>query len=143
MAIRSRLKSLVKQMIFGSPSGSSQPSYTPPVTPAPTFSQKPVSTQATVDPAPPAEPVTEPPVIETATTTDTSDEPRVDAGVDTGEEVHKGEAISIDDSEASYIFDVVDLFPSNCPSCDASSQNNWIRIENKFACGSCEEPYAA
>ena len=43
--------------------------------------------------------------------------------------------------EAAFIVEVVDLFPETCPHCGASSHNNWIRIENKFACGSCEAAY--
>lgn len=43
---------------------------------------------------------------------------------------------------ATFVFAVKSLFPENCPSCDASSHNNWLWTDGAFACGSCGEHYA-
>ena len=132
MALRSRLKALAKKMIFGTSSTTSPTPPTPPVKSSPSFQQSPVTTEATMDDTPdvneptaatePTNPTTET-VIEEIETTSTE--------------------ATVDPGEASFVFDVVDLFPDTCPHCEASSNNNWIRIENRFACGACEEPFAA
>lgn len=134
MAIRSRLKALAKKMIFGSSNTTPPTPPRPPVNSSPSFQQSPVTTEATMDETPQEEPpeVAPEPIIEP---------PRTETVVvDT--DTTSMEA-TVNPSEASYVFDVIDLFPATCPHCEASSNNNWIRIENKFACGACEEPFAA
>ena len=63
--------------------------------------------------------------------------PQTDTSSKEEQEIEAG----ADSEEASFIVEVVDLFPETCPHCGASSHNNWIRIENKFACESCETAY--
>ena len=59
-----------------------------------------------------------------------------------GDDTADKSAVTETDLEAaSYVFEITELFPETCPHCGASSRNNWIRIENKFACGSCEAAY--
>lgn len=147
MAIRSRLKALAKQIIFGSSNTTTPTPHTPPVKSSPNFKQSPVTTEATMDP--PKEPIeTRPPVSESISQPEelTVESPVVEPPVvesPVEDTLVAPEQVTKDLSEASYVFDVVDLFPATCPHCDASSNNNWIRIENKFACGACEEPFAA
>ena len=137
MAIRSRLKALAKKMIFGSSSTSSPTPPTPPVKSSPSFQQTPVKTEAAMDPPKTTEKTTTP-------TTNDAVSPSEELNVETPVEESQAasETSNLDPNEASYVFDIVDLFPEACPHCGASSTNNWIRIENKFACGSCEAPYA-
>jgi len=42
---------------------------------------------------------------------------------------------------ATYVFEIKNLFPESCPSCEESSRNNWFWKDGSFACGSCEEHY--
>ena len=42
---------------------------------------------------------------------------------------------------ATYVFEITNLFPESCPSCEESSRNNWFWKDGAFACGSCEEHY--
>lgn len=43
--------------------------------------------------------------------------------------------------QAIYSFTAHGIIPETCPSCGASSHNNWERDGQDFVCGSCEEPY--
>jgi hypothetical protein len=140
MAIRSRLKALAKKMIFGS-SSTTPPTPTPPVKSSPSFQHNPVKTEATMDETPQDNEPSAASAPATATESSATESPATETVVE--ETATSSAEVAMDPSEASYVFDVVDLFPATCPHCEASSNNNWIRIENKFACGACEEPFAA
>ena len=148
MAIRARIKSKIKSILFGSSTKSSnngnQTSTTVSKT---TFVAPSVSTDASQSETNTAESTTTVnasaketthPTVETTnvpevTTAEANESDAVEQSSDTQS--------SVDDTEASFVFEIEELFPETCPHCGASSRNNWIRIENKFACGSCEAAY--
>lgn len=156
MAIRARLKSKIKSLIFGT-SGSPATSTTNPsqtVTKT-TFVPPTVSTTAvpsmkdangsnSEEPELNTESSTEPISSISSTVESTVDASAPDEALpqtDTSSKEEQEIEVGADSEEASFIVEVVDLFPETCPHCGASSHNNWIRIENKFACGSCETAY--
>ena len=158
MAIRARIKSKLKSLLFGSSASASQNAVQSSPAPQTTFVPPSVSTAATssssvtkdkntteaaqkTDDQPAQEEIEVEGSVDLSTghdvATQTSDEANADAQ-DTAESSSITEA---DIEGASFIFEVTELFPATCPHCGAGSQNNWIRIENKFACGSCEAAY--
>jgi len=158
MAIRARIKSKLKSLLFGSSASASQTAVQSSPAPQTTFVPPSVSTAATSSPSvtsvdnttQTAQKVEEQRAqeeIETAdnttlstdqdATTQTSDE----ADTEARNTAESSTVSEVDVDGAAFIFEVTELFPATCPHCDASSQNNWIRIENKFACGSCEAAY--
>ena len=158
MAIRARIKSKLKSLLFGSSASASQSTVQSSPAPQTTFVPPSVSTAATssssvakdkntteaaqkVDDQPTQEEMEAEGNVTLSTdhdaATQTSDETKPEAQ-DTAESSSVTEA---DIEGASFVFEVTELFPATCPHCGASSQNNWIRIENKFACGSCEAAY--
>ncbi len=138
MAIRKRLKAKIKSLLGQSSTPSTSTPTTKPYVPKPTFEQPTVSTQTT----------STVPTVDEPSTTPVDNEKQTQSALPT-EEASASEIITpassapseADISEATFTFEVVDLFPAECPHCEASSNNNWIRIENKFACGSCETAY--
>ena len=150
MAIRARIKSKIKSLLFGA-SSSPSPSvnHTAPTVSKTTFVPPTVSTSAESSTnkengsqAPEQKTV----VDEVKTSPAVSDAPGTTAETDDtpAQQVAESDASAnaeADLDEAAFIVEVVDLFPETCPHCGASSHNNWIRIENKFACGSCEAAY--
>ena len=149
MAIRSRIKSKIKSLLFGAKANSSngtnsngedQTSSTVSKT---TFVPPNVSTQASNNNASTRSVNVEEKHIDTTpTVSDTLNEIVSDgSSAATTEQTADEEQSHIDDAEATFIIDIEELFPATCPHCGASSHNNWIRIENKFACGSCETAY--
>ena len=151
MAIRARIKSKIKSLLFGA-SSSPSPSvnHSAPAVSKTTFVPPTVSTNAessskNAGTKPTAE---ETPASNTDSPAVVSDVPETSASADSNESSAKGTVepepstnAEADLDEAAFIVEVVDLFPETCPHCGASSHNNWIRIENKFACGSCEAAY--
>ena len=107
MAIRSRLKALAKKMIFGSSSTSSPTPPTPPVKSSPSFQQTPVKTEAAMDPPKTTEKTPAP-------TTNDAVSPSEELNVETPVEESQAasETSNLDPNEASYVFDIVDLFPA-------------------------------
>lgn len=152
MAIRARIKSKIKSILFGSSTTSSNnassnsvnqtsttvskttfvtPSVSTAASQSDTSTTEPPSTVDTAD-----KQTLTPPTVETPAS---ASEEKIET--DTVEPSSADEQSHVDDSEASFVFEVEELFPETCPHCGASSHNNWIRIENKFACGSCEAAY--
>ena len=136
MAIRARIKSKIKSLLFGSSTSTKSTVASTPSSQPPAFESPVVSTQAT------------------QTTTSKVDHiiSKVDSAADAGSSTgvkedssaqEKGsEDITKDDQmEAAFIVEVNELFPATCAHCDTGTDNNWIRIENKFACASCETAY--
>ena len=153
MAIRARLKSKIKSILFGSSTNSSHKSSSNSVnqtsTPVSktTFVAPSVSTVASQNDTRSKELELDAPSSDKQTTSltvetePTPEVPTAETNESATVEQSSDEQSSIDDSDASFVFEVEELFPENCPHCGASSHNNWIRIENKFACGSCEAAY--
>ena len=156
MAIRSRLKSKIKSLIFGpssSPSTSTtSTNHTSQTVTKTTFVPPDVSTNA----VPSTKETNGFDGAKTEIDTESSTEPVlkvVDTSIDVStpdEELHPHESsqtdeqeveVGADTEEATFVIEVVDLFPAICPHCGASSHNNWNRIESKFVCGSCDTAY--
>ena len=148
MAIRARIKTKIKSLIFGSstapttsikstPQSVEKTAFVPPVVSTKVQHSvevenkpEPDAKETNADETPPAIPESS---TETPSTAEVTDQ-------HTAVEEVSPEPES-DTEGASFIFEVTELFPETCPHCGASSHNNWIRIENKFACGSCEAAY--
>ena len=156
MAIRSRIKSKIKSLIFRdstrtSPSVDntaqtiSKTTFTAPNVSTsaqhPVQSSKEATTNTEKNIADTISDVTEPatPSLEYSETTSAEDS--TDSAAQDSIEIESSADVEADLEGATFIVEVVDLFPETCPHCGASSHNNWIRIENKFACGSCEAAY--
>ena len=151
MAIRARLKSKIKSILFGSSTSSTTNANSSAVNRADssvsktTFVAPSVSTSATKstsssESASVADTTENEKIQSTAEIVEpvvTNKEPNTSSSTEELPDTQSG----VDDSEASFVFEVEELFPETCPHCGASSHNNWIRIENKFACGSCEAAY--
>lgn len=149
MAIRSRIKSLIKRTLFSS--STSESTHQP--TPDP-FKKEPVKTEPVVSAnkvvATPKDLQVPNPSSAVAPEITKSDDSAVEPSEEknTVETTELGEATDAiveiseeDKAKASFIVKVEHMFPETCSNCGASSYGNWIRVENKFACGSCENVY--
>ena len=155
MAIRSRIKSKIKSILFGTSTpaststgygGVTEPSFVPPsvnteATHVATGTASSTSNEVSESPETHSQNTVVQPDGET--TAPTNEAATETAGTTSKESKTSlsSEPEAVDTTGASFIVEVSELFPSNCPHCEATSHNNWIRIENKFACGSCEEAY--
>ena len=153
MAIRARIKTKIKSLLFGSSTAPTtsinntpqsvekttveKTSFVPPI--VSTNAEHSVEVEHKVEPdvketnangTPPT--ISEPPT-ETPSTAETTHQNTAIEGISSEPESNA--------EEATFIVEISELFPETCPHCGASSHNNWIRIENKFACGSCEAAY--
>ena len=137
MAIRARIKSKIKSFLFGSSTSTKSTVATPPKQPA--FESPVVSTQATQTTKPTVEPVVS--KVDSAKE-DTSSPSSNPVTEDATVQENSSEVLTEEDkNEAAFIIEITELFPATCPHCEVSTDNNWIRIENKFACGSCGTAY--
>ena len=152
MAIRARIKSKLKSLLFGSSTNTSTNAVQSSPPPQTTFVPPNVSTTAASSSKPNKTDVTESvqkveeqPAPESASSIQNDASEPTSSSEDSsaqGDDTADNPAVTETDLEAaSYVFEITELFPETCPHCGASSQNNWIRIENKFACGSCEAAY--
>ncbi len=143
MAIRARIKSKIKSLLFGTP----KKEVVNPTPPAPqSFTAPTVSTTATssvTQGSAVQQPQSDDAPADLTSKTTQSSEKSVVENTETPETPNATveEPAEIDTENATFIIEVTELFPEVCPHCEASSHNNWIRIENKFACGSCETAY--
>lgn len=151
MAIRARIKSKIKSLLFGT----SSTTQSEPVSPVPTpqsFTPPTVSTAASTTSTVSEQKNASETSVDSPTPTTSvkkSDTQTINeehnAGkqetLDSTSKAPSEEPAELDAKNASFIIEITDLFPEACPHCEASSHNNWIRIENKFACGSCETAY--
>ena len=148
MAIRARIKTKIKSLLFGSstapttsinntPQSVEKTAFVPPI--VSTNAEHSVEVENKAEPdaketnageTPPT--ISEPPT-ETQSTAETTHQNKTVEDIPSEPES--------DAEEASFFVEITELFPETCPHCGASSHNNWIRIENKFACGSCEATY--
>lgn len=158
MAIRARIKSKLKSLLFGSSASASQTGVQSSPAPQTTFVPPSVSTAATssssvtsdnntteaaqkVENQPAQEETKSERDTPISTEHDAATQALDEANAETEDTAESSSLTEADTEGASFIFEVTELFPATCPHCGASSQNNWIRIENKFACGSCEAAY--
>ena len=133
MAIRARIKSKIKSFLFGSSTSTKSTVATSPPKP-PAFESPVVSTQASQTAKPTVTPV--------VSKVDSAKEDASAAAEDATVQENNSEVLTeADHNEAAFIIEVTELFPATCPHCEVSTDNNWIRIENKFACGSCGTAY--
>ena len=165
MAIRTRIKSFIKRTILSQSTPSTSKNVTPDPFPksekrtSPSFTAPTPTSTVTANESPskdaasvqtasstedskpnpnltnesnPNPPATSESTISEVSTSDIQDNAQDDAK----------EGISqTDKANAAYIVNVVNIFPESCPNCGASSFGNWIRIDNKFACGPCNSVY--
>jgi hypothetical protein len=141
MAIRARIKSKIKSLLFGSSTSTKSTVATPPSTQQPAFESPVVSTQATQTTIPKTDAKSTPVTSKVDSAADNSGA-RASKGVPEDASAQENEGLTEEDTtEAAFIVEVTELFPATCPHCDTSTDNNWTRIENKFACSSCCTAY--
>lgn len=141
MAIRSTLKSILKRLLQGN--ANSQPE-TKPVS-YDHFPSQHTNTGTTNTPPKKSVESLETPVVSTVVTPSLTDTNSVVTNAHT-EPVPPVSPTKIapsqtDTTGATFVFAVQNLFPETCPHCQSSSYANWTRIDNKFACASCETTY--
>ena len=144
MAIRSTIKSLLKRFLQGKPTSHTETKSTSydhfpsQSTNTPTATKKEVAAEkSSIDSL-------QSPVVSTVVDTSTKKEAPNQPTAPPTEPVSKlpqSLPAQIDTSGASFVFSVQNLFPETCPHCNNPSYGNWTRIENKFACASCETAY--
>lgn len=49
--------------------------------------------------------------------------------------------LEVDETGASFVFAITNLFPVECPHCNTPSFGNWGRRENQYICQSCDRFY--
>ena len=140
MAIRARIKSKIKSLLFGSSTSTKSTVATPSSTQQPAFESPVVSTQATQTTTPKTDAKSTPITKVDSASDDSGSRSSKDVPEDASAQENQG-LTEDDTTEATFIVEVTELFPVTCPHCDTSTDNNWIRIENKFACGSCGTAY--
>lgn len=138
MAIRARIKSKIKSFLFGSSTSTKSTVATSPPKP-PAFESPVVSTQASQTAKPTVTPVVS--KVDSAKEDASAPSSNPVAEDATVQENNSEVLTEADHNEAAFIIEVTELFPATCPHCEVSTDNNWTRIENKFACGSCGTAY--
>ena len=139
MAIRARIKSKIKSFLFGSSTSTKSTVATSPPPKSPAFESPVVSTQATQTTKDKVEPAVSKVDSAKEDVSSASSNPATD---DATVEENSSKALTEEDkNEAAFVIEITELFPATCPHCEVSTDNNWIRIENKFACGSCGTAY--
>jgi hypothetical protein len=152
MAIRSRLKSVIKKALFGAQKSNTPTNRDSSPPPTSTFSTPNVSTEATIK----TEQSLNTSFVEESDTTtkQTIVEPTKPLPSEQGDtkdqELIVEESVELDgasepsadgEEKPSFVFEITDLFPEICGHCGDKTFNNWIRIESKFACESCGEVF--
>lgn len=150
MAIRSRLKKRLKTLLGRNhtPEETSPISTPPPPPPKPEPEPKinlePVSPSLEVSAPEEAkeEPIEETPIEEVVAPEIETPEEQTPEPIEEAEPEESAESAPEESTDgAAAVFEIKNLFPESCPSCEAPSHNNWKWFEGAFVCGSCDEEY--
>ena len=152
MAIRSRLKSVIKKALFGAQKSTTPISRETSPPPTSTFSTPNVSTEATIkaDSSLNSSPVKSSDTPTKQTPVEPTKPLTSDSIVNNDKDLVVEESIELDGAteateesqeKPSFTFEITDLFPAVCGHCGDKTFNNWIRVESKFACESCGEVF--